>query len=275
MTRRRILNITTAKKNDAMQQITWVTNDGTNPPSLQNTSLNLDPMGFGGDKTNDQWVMLSPYIPTARRRPVAANTSISDNSTRESPETFAVGYSERVRITLYRGLPWMWRRIVFMAKGNDLIATLPNQVTDPQYFVSTTDNGMQRLTSRASPAVQLAILSRLFDGTANIDWRNPIDAKVDTKRVTLMSDRTVTLNVGNGDGRLYNRQFFYPIRKNLVYNDQEQGYGELESYFSTTASNSCGDMYIVDFFHSANANSGVTDAFLDFSVEGKYYWHER
>ncbi|QCX29338.1 capsid protein [Plant associated genomovirus 1] len=283
MTRKRVLNITTTKKNDAMQQITWVTNDatGTNPPaapSLQLVSLNLDPIASGGDKLTDGWVILAPFIPSARIRPQYGSnpTLVSDSSTRENPETFAVGYAETVRITQYRGVPWMWRRIVFMAKGVDLlVSSFVNAAANPHYYYYSQDYGYTRITSRADPTVQSVVANRIFDGQQGKDWRNPMDAKIDTNRVRLISDRTMTMNPANGDGRISTRKFFYPIRKNLVYNDQEQGFGEGESHFSSTAANSCGDMYIIDFFTSGAVNSGVTDAYLDFAVEGKYYWHER
>ena len=34
----------------------------------------------------------------------------------------------------------------------------------------------------------------------NIDWQDPTTAKVDTRRVTLHYDKTVTINSGNSNG---------------------------------------------------------------------------
>lgn len=273
MSRRRILNITTTKKQDAMLQRTYGTTDIVG----QATSMRIDTPVDNPLDVKSQALLLSPFIPTARLRPDDAGTS--DSSTRENAETFAVGYSEKIRIQIYRGQPWMWRRIVFMNKGPDLITNIdpvegdPNQ--PPQFFFPSLTGGMQRITAPANASTQTILTARLFQGTQGSDWTNILDAKVDTRRVDLISDKTRTMNGGNADGKIVNLNLFYPIRKRLVYNDVEDGYSEVESYFSTMTKDSCGDMYIVDIFHAGPSPGSVTDGYLDFAVQGKYYWHER
>lgn len=278
MTRRRILNITTTKKQDAMPQRTYGDTDtvGSQTSMRINTTVD-DPLNVKA-----QTFLLAPFIPTARVRPDDAGTS--DSVTRENAETFAVGYSEKIRIQIYRGQPWMWRRIVFMNKGPDLITNIEPVPADPgnnipaqppQFFFPSLTAGMQRLTAPANASTATILASRLFQGTQGSDWSNLLDAKVDTRRVTLISDKTRTMNGGNADGRIMNLNLFYPIRKRLVYNDVEDGYAEAESYFSAVTNDSCGDMYIVDMFHAGPSPGSITDGYLDFAVQGKYYWHER
>nr|DAD57370.1 MAG TPA: capsid protein [Genomoviridae sp.] len=122
----------------------------------------------------------------------------------------------------------------------------------------------------------------LFEGTSiqftdqnfRADWLNVIDAKTDASRVTIKYDKTVTIRSGNDEGtqRQYTR--YHPMKKNLIYENQESGGDVVFSNYSTSGKPGMGDYYVVDFFqcrYGADADAGS----LIFDPRSTLYWHER
>lgn len=257
MSRRRVLNITTTKKQDNRLLFENLTTPA-NPP-VQNIAAPIS--------ANNNYIM--PYMPTAMDR---SNASFLPSlSYRERQDIFVRGYKERVKFTFGNGSEWQWRRVVFRMKGPSLTdlqtATVPlwQEVTGGAGFVRT-------ITQANGTPLGTAIAQTLFKGTVNLDWQDFMTAKVDTQRVTLVSDRTRQLRGGNGEPRLHAFNLWYPLNKLLRYNDDEAGNTEVESKYSTAGKPGMGDLYIIDFLTCATNGAAVQG---NIQVEGTLYWHER
>lgn len=256
--RRRILNITSIKKHDNMMPGV-ITPDGT---------FNLNPLTTTTGFT-------SLFCPSARRLGLHAE----GESARQRQTTFSVGYKERLQVDVLGGGVWKWRRVVFTYKGRSLydqdtlwIVPYYNKVVDP------TGHGVDMVRAIAQPTLDQAahIRSVLWDGFEGGDWGSEFTAKVDTSRITPMYDRTVTLNPGNESGMSRTFRQWYPTRKNLVYDDDEDDTAPTDggSPVSVTGKPGMGDLYVYDIVYNAVPATGGNQA-LTFNPEGTYYWHER
>lgn len=174
------------------------------------------------------------------------------------------GLKERVILTPSNDTSWRWRRICFTIKG-DLFGPIGNRIE--------TSRGWNRLlVNSAGSTTAQSLFGVLFQGTQSVDWLDVFTAKVDTGRVTLKSDITRILASGNSKGRFHRFNLWYPMNKNLVYANDENGEGETLDVISTTSKAGMGDYYVVDFF---NANGGTASDVLDFNPEATLYWHEK
>ena len=63
----------------------------------------------------------------------------------------------------------------------------------------------------------------LFEGAGNVDWADVNSAKVDTRRIDLHYDKTITINSGNSSGVFRTYRRWHPMNKNLVYDDDQDG----------------------------------------------------
>ena len=97
---------------------------------------------------------------------------------------------------------------------------------------------------------------------------------MDTKRVSLLYDKTVHIRSGNEIGieRNYNR--WHPVGKNIVYDDKEEGGETLGSSVSVDSKLGMGDLYILDII-DGNGVAETTDGSIYFNPETTVYWHER
>lgn len=242
MSRRRLLNITSTKKQDNMQQV----NRG---PTGSVTSGPIT-VGTGFE---------SLFTPNAR--PWVATDG---QNMRNSQSIFVRGYKEKVQVTISGGEPWMWRRIMFTVKGANLWRDNP----PPLYDAGGGD--MRRLVSPPQEAQYVILRGELFKGVEGTDWGDVLTAKVDTQHVNLLSDRTFQMNPANDTGMTRNYSLWYPINKTIVYNDDENGASKQSSYLSTVGKAGLGDIYIFDYVTSRIAGGSIT-----WGVEGTFYWHER
>lgn len=241
------MNVTSEKKQDNMLPYLQSV-DGTNqlqgPVSIPSTT--------GG---------VYIFSPTARNFDPVGDTT----STRNSQTIYARGFKENISMRMADGAAWRWRRIVFANKGLQGVTSFAPYVQ--------TSNGLARaLTSLGATTQYDAILGVLFKGSLGLDWSNPFTAKVDTQRVTLLSDRSRILGSGNTNPRYQQHRQWYPINKNIVYNDDENGAGVTQNFFSTRAKPGLGDVYVIDFFDCADGTAGHN---LIFDPECTFYWHEK
>lgn len=213
------------------------------------------------------------FVPTARDRSSATtNPDPNSESRRTAINTYARGYAERVTVSTNSGLPWKWRRIVFLFKGSGLIIDNADQ-----WYYERTTQGMARLQIPTKAGNDLALEQTIFAGALDIDWANRMDAPLDRSRIKVVSDVTRTLNPGNQTGMSRTFNNFYPMNHTLIYNDDEYGDNTAETYFSSVHPASCGDMYIVDYFSSMGLLEplGTGTSQIAVQCEGRYYWHER
>lgn len=210
-----------------------------------------------------------------------ANNSIVNAAERNSTTCYMRGFSENIRIQTSTGLPWFWRRICFCAK-NSIFNTFfsgdtPTQTNSSNVSYVDTTNGMERLwfnqSVNNSPLTQTAIQSVLFKGISGQDWTDVLTAPVDTHRVDLKSDKMKCIRSGNASGTVSERKYWYPMNKNLVFNDDESGEKMTTDYQSVLDKQGMGDYYIVDIFQPGTGATSTDQ--LQVIATASLYWHEK
>ena len=98
-------------------------------------------------------------------------------------------------------------------------------------------------------------------------------AKVDSERLTVKYDKTITLASGNEDGFIRKYPRYHRMGKNLVYSDDETGGTQTQSQFSVQAKAGMGDYWVVDIFRPRAGSTPSNQ--LIFSTESTLYWHEK
>lgn len=215
------------------------------------------------------------FVPSAR----LAGPNFGE-SERKKSRTFARGYKEKVNIVTNSGASWLWRRIVFRYRMLNQLNEFPDSVNPFTHvtFKESTRGQMRPLWNLGDqvPAdyqqIRDNLWTLLFEGRSGQDWSNIFTAKIDTRFVKVISDRTRNLGGGNSSaGRFHNRTYWYPVNRTLVYNDSEEGNPPAKSgQFSNLSDDTCGDIVVYDMF-TCQAVEGDQ---LQFGCEGTYFWHE-
>lgn len=203
---------------------------------------------------------------------------VAETAVRTSTSCYMVGLSEHIRIQTSTGLPWFWRRICFTYKTDAFLITQSSDTpTNPYPPSLDTSGGMQRVffnqytnNMQATIDAQDAII---FKGAKNVDWTDTIIAPLDTARITVKFDKTTVLRSGNAFGTVKESKIFHPMRKNLVYGDDEAGDIENGAYYSVGSKAGMGDFYVMDIFSPGSAGSS-TDTLL-LQANSTLYWHEK
>lgn len=248
MSRRTILNVSSIKKQDNMISF----QAGASAPGS---------VVFNSGPSNNPYCCV--FFPASR---VCDSTSEYPESSRQRQTIYARGYKETADFLHIGNSAWRWRRICFTSKG--LQGLWPGAVQDDP------SRGMSRVIAPQTAANSQVMYSLLFKGTNGVDWLDPMTAKVDTQRVTLKYDRIRVLNQKTTPGSFAHQyKFWFPMNKNLVFNDDEDGeIGNNQSYYSTLSKAGMGDYIIVDLFESTTT---VTTDSITFSPQGTFYWHEK
>lgn len=191
-------------------------------------------------------------------------------STRTSSNTFMRGLREHIVIQTNDGTAWQWRRIVFFSRDIRFRANTTGSTTtfNPTYFNS---NGYQRVVNQVVVGGNYDDI--IWEGTQGVDWNSFINAKVDSKRLTVKYDKVITFNSGNQNGIVRNYRMYHPINKSLIYDDEEKGGDETISAWSVTDKRGCGDMYVVDLFIPGIGAASTSR--LYFNPQATLYWHEK
>lgn len=199
-----------------------------------------------------------------------ATGTVSQQAARTATRTYMRGLSESIEVQTSTGIPWQWRRICFTKKAS-LGLTAPYELE--------TATGQQRVLYNLSSGQSSDTTDRgslyglIFNGTYGIDWTEPLVAKTDRNRITVMYDRTTMISSGNASGKLVKKKFWHGMNKTLVYDDDESGEANVTSKYSTQGRQGMGDYFIVDILVSG-LGGGSSDA-LVFSPCATLYWHER
>lgn len=261
MSRRRLLNVTSTKKSDTMMPVVVDTSGvGTDGPLL------VTPEETGGGFN-------SLFIPSAR--------NFTDYSTpygRESGTIYARGYKDRIHVTVSGGATWSWRRTAFLMKGPRLRNFFLDNSVGQQYDGLGPSAGETPARTIGPMPDQIATLIRayIYRGTQGVDWYDPLTASLDKTKITVLSDKVISINPGNESGRSRKYKFWTPINKNIVYGGHESSEIRVGSAYSTEALPGAGDLYIFDQVVRDTPNaSGSIAPTLRFSPEGTFYWHER
>lgn len=236
------------------------------------TTYAAGPAIFGAAGVTDGHCFV--FVPTARDLTTSSGGDTgfpADAATRTATTCFMRGLSEQIEIQIADGIPWQWRRICFTFKGTDQLIPV---TTGFNPFLETS-SGFTRVINQPPPTTRTNIESVLFKGSRGADWSSIITAPVDTTRVTLRYDKTMTIASGNDSGsiRKYNR--WHPMNKNLIYDDDEEG-GEEDppgSKYSVRSKPGMGDYVIVDYF--LPRYGAVLANQMTLSIGASLYWHER
>lgn len=257
-----------------MLQTTVTAADPYTAPPTQLPAILTGSFNGGQAVSNDNVLDRTPYAflwcATAR----GFTTDVSQHC-RESLDPYMVGLRENIEIQVNNGTPWQWRRLCFRTK-RDMALVLG--ITSVDRFYTPQTNGSARRTvntlgGNRNGGEQYGIYELLFQGQNATDWVDPMVAKIDTTRASIVSDKIKTLASGNEAGIIRKYKRWYPMHKRLVYNGDESGATMLSSDFSTRDSPGMGDFYILDLFrarYGSNASSILT-----FSPQATLYWHER
>jgi len=211
-------------------------------------------------------------MPSAR----AISGSDFGESHRQRNSTFSVGYKESLSINCTSGAVWKWRRIVFSTKSSNFYDQLSDNLPWTDFNAAGDIGSMARSISLLGSQQYIRVRDLIFDGQEGVDWGDQFIAKVDTTRVTLHSDKVVTINPGNESGCARTYKLWYPTRKNLVYDEDEAGSSKAVSYISTKAKPGMGDLLVYDYVaRVVNPISSTVTPELVFYPQGTYYWHER
>lgn len=142
-------------------------------------------------------------------------------------------------------------------------------------YLETSNGWVRQLANLRGTAIENSFTTHVFRGTRNVDWSDFHTAKVDTGRITVKSDRKTLLYSGNDTGiaRVYNR--WYPMNKNLLYNNDENGEAENNTVVSVTSKQGMGDYFVMDFFDCVNPAGGTDQSILRWTAHSTLYWHEK
>ncbi|AMH87689.1 capsid protein [Pacific flying fox faeces associated gemycircularvirus-7] len=264
---RSILNVSSVKKKDNMLAVTNVL--GTARPSVQPfqdgaASLVGSTAGRG-----------SPYvfIWNATARDHEDDSTKYDEAARTSSAPYMVGLKERILVQTSDANPWQWRRICFTAKGLNssfLTAGAGANENNPFYEDST---GFRREVAEPGSAGLTNIRNIIFDGAYGIDWNDPFSAKTDNQRIKVRYDKTRMIRSTNNVGVIRYYNMWHPMKKTLMYNDDENGASMDSAYVAQMGDMGMGDYFVLDFIRCIDAPSGTPG--LIFQPEATLYWHER
>lgn len=239
------------------------------------TTYAYGPAVLIGSNTSPDVAYTFAWNATARDISDINGNSVSSSavSTRTSTNCYMVGLKENIELQVNTGCPWQWRRICFTAKGN-----VPGMAgTTAQYPFSETSDGIVRVVNHLQGSrnngAAYSLFEILFKGQNQSDWSDVMTAKVDNSRVTVKYDKVRTISSGNEDGVIRSYKQWHPMRKTLVYNDDEVGGVTKASYTSTLGKAGMGDYYVVDLFR-ARYGATTNDQLL-FQPQATLYWHER
>lgn len=263
--RRRILDATTLKKRDTMMNLTTTTASGasttdwaTGRAFLQGSAINV-----------------ICWCPTARLPVEVLRNNVTQLS---SGKPYYVGLKENLRIDTSSGRPWRHRRICFTTKDDgNLIDGAPG-ATPPWKRGGPIDPNVgsvrpwQPLIGTGLVDIRTHLVNILFQGTVSSDYDQLIDAKLDRTRVDVKYDHTWTIRPTTTVGSTNPKKLWHPMRKTLIYDQDESG--KLTNYtdFAAATRHGMGDYYVVDIF---DCFQGTSSDLLAVGGEATLYWHER
>lgn len=194
-------------------------------------------------------------------------------ATRTSSAPYMVGLKERILVQTSDANPWEWRRICFCIKAQSgrFVASTSAANSNALYYEDST--GFRRQVTEPSTASLNLIRDVVFDGTYNIDWNDPFSAKTDRQRISVKYDKTRMIRSTNNVGVIRYYNCWHPMKKTLMYDDDENGEGMTSSYVSQAGNAGMGDYYVMDLIRCIDAPTGTPQ--MLFQPEATLYWHER
>jgi len=254
MSRKSILNLTSVKKRDTM--LSWrITND----TEQGQVGSGLVPAAVGGT-----------FVWCATARDLRLGESDFRQAHRAQPSIYCVGLKELMEIQTATDHMWVHRRIIFAIKDVFLQQDAPGAA---QTAYENLSNGWARMmkNTRGAP-LNTYIAALIFRGKQDVDWNNYHNAPVDNTRVTILRDTKSEFKSGNGQAIRKVVKTWIPIRKTIVYDDDEGLNSDAKVSFSVRSKRGLGDVFIVDYFDCVTPASGGQ---LVVNPCATMYWHER
>lgn len=164
---------------------------------------------------------------------------------------------------------WVHRRIVFWA------FLTPSEAIPFQQGSAANDNLIYYRPFRLiNPSASAGLLEYIFKGTNGIDYQAQLsyNAKLDNRRLRIVSDRSRTMNCGNNSSSLNQYTIWTEINKDIVYDEEEAGGTSTNSPWSVVGPNSPGNLFFMDIIYTQPlADGGAT---ITFNSQTTTYWHE-
>lgn len=271
-TKKRILNVTSRKKKDHMVAL-WKP-DVLTPPIPVPGGVDL---GLGSGT-----LRVFGWVATARDNTTTVDGgnfgTVYDESTRTSDDCYIRGLKETVQFATDNALPFQWRRIAFHFTGQEMIRD-QGSANVGSMWAETNSQGWTRAMTQLLPASGPAsfawsqMQNIIFRGVASVDWLGYTLAPLDHSRIKVVYDQVRTVRSNNEEGTLRNFNFWIPVNKRLVYNDDEVGGGMSASVLSANNFQSCGDLYVIDIFE-LSPNTTEEQHYI-FQPQACLYWHEK
>lgn len=272
MTRRRILNVTSRKKQDNMLSV-------YKPDPFTGTGATGGAIQFSATPSA-RWNALA-FVATARGFTTssgAGESNVNDDATRTATRCYARGIKEQLVYETTSGRHWLHRRICFTFYGTEILNPDDTRDLHGAYWLETSNGYVRAMTNVFSPTADTTLWGQIadvvFKGQPSQDWSDLITAKVDNRRVKLMYDHTYSIQSGNEEGVIKRRSLWHPMNKTIVYNDDEAGGSKINTELSANNRQSMGDYYILDIFDCGTQPASDDDT-LSFAAHATYYWHER
>lgn len=246
MSRRHILNISSRKKQDTM--------------------LSTDPVGIPGGYSGGSATFL--FCPSFRERAEDVTGETEDaNGARTAESTYVRGIKEKIFVTINGGSPLRWRRIIYSTKDR------ASGVTSGSYQAQIAGGIRVRPMQVQNPASVTALGLQIMTGNQGQDYLTLLSGKTDPHKVLVHHDSTRILNPENATGYAREHDFWTPINKTLIYDDNEFGEDETSSPWSTLGRLGLGNIFILDIFDIALTTTPATT--FQFIPATTYYWHEK
>ncbi len=270
LTNAKLKDIVSRKKRDTMGSVTAV--GGVSPypvPGVRGQSFAQRP-GFSDSPHFNLWC--------ASYR--IQNTTPFD-TVRNQPTVYMKGLKDTYRIEI-QNAAWQWRRVVF-ASHERFVGTNLASATYAQQTIGGAATANNRIVGQGAtpgqPSIsiegqtaQVDVQDIVFRGNRGIDWINVFMAPVDTRRVKLLSDQKFRLSSGNESGAAKVKNFYTPINKTLIYDDDELGINQGTSGFASSAGG-VGNIYVMDVFWNETGGD-QTEAGMNWNANATLYWHE-
>lgn len=191
---------------------------------------------------------------------------------RNSRTIYWRGIKEVIDVNVLGGTSWRWRRIVFEAKGletaqsalNSLVTNVETSVGFPRAIVE--------MSGDPPGSLRNALNAVLFTGRGEVDWLSEFNARVDANRVRVISDEFHTLRSGNDRGHFHQFKRWYPLNRNMTYNDDEDGKDQTKNAWAAPGRGGMGDVYIYDMFQPMEFAPNFR---IQFAPTATLYWHEK
>lgn len=241
MTTRKVLQISSEKKRDTML---GAFGSGADWNTSGNTII-----GGDGQYHTIMW------CPTARYRH-------ENEEQRNRTTTFIKGFADHLTVTSPNAVVFMWRRIVFRS-----------HVIYSEALSQSTSNGVIYYRNMNVDQSQAQIMIEdILRGQAGQDWVDAGNAVVDTRQVELISDKTRYIRPEGAFGDIKTFKMYYPINKNMTYDDEERN-GGTESSPWAAPGRTHGNVYVIDLFRSNISTQA--NAALNLRMQSTLYWHEK